>query len=151
MGCLRRCVVILATLGALTGCGQDPPPGESVPALARHLDQVDAAIETGDYQRARLALDELVAETAQAEVGGDISDEQADRIVAAVRALLARLPETQDDEAPSPDETGASNDTSEDTTDEGEPDGEGDGDKNDKDKDEDKGSSGGKGSDEKDD
>ena len=78
---------------ALTGCGDDAPPSESAPALADRLDDVDTAIEAGKLDEARQAVEDLVADTAQAEVEGDISQDQADQILEAARELLAELPE----------------------------------------------------------
>jgi ribosomal protein L12E/L44/L45/RPP1/RPP2 len=83
-GAVRTLALLLALLaGAVAGggCGQDtPPPGEAVPALADRLQRVDAAVEA------------LVAETAHAEVAGNLSSQEADRILTAARALLAQLP-----------------------------------------------------------
>jgi serine/threonine protein kinase len=95
-GAVRTLVLLLALLaGAVAGggCGQDtPPPGEAVPALADRLQRVDAAIEAGNYGQARAAVEALVAETAHAEVAGNLSSQEADRILTAARALLAQLP-----------------------------------------------------------
>lgn len=81
--------LVLALVG---GCGDERAPGEAVPALADRLERVDLSIETGDYADARAQLDRLVAETARADVAGEISNEQADRILEAVEAVLAGLP-----------------------------------------------------------
>ncbi len=78
------------------GCSEDPAPGESVPALATSLDEVDAAVEAGDYRKARREVEDLIAETAQARVEGDISDEQADQIFEAAHDVLAQLPEAEE-------------------------------------------------------
>jgi hypothetical protein len=89
---LRACVAVSAALLAFTACGEDVPPGERVPDLARQLDRVDAAIESGRYEEARSAVEDLVNTTAQAEVGGEVSDDEADRILDAAAALLEELP-----------------------------------------------------------
>lgn len=77
---------------AATGCSDEQPPGESAPALADRLDKVDAAIEAGELEEARRAVDELVAETAQALVADDITNDEALRIIDAAREVLAELP-----------------------------------------------------------
>ena len=89
---LRVCLVVMTSLFALTACGEQAPPGERVPALARQVDRVDAAIESGRYADARSAIDDLVTATAQAEVGGELSDVEADRILDAAAELLDELP-----------------------------------------------------------
>lgn len=98
----RRVVPGLAlVLVALAGCGEDTPPAEKVPALADRLDGVDRAIAAGDPDDARDALDALVAEAARAEVRGEISDDQADAILAAVKDLLGALRPEDPEEDPS--------------------------------------------------
>jgi ribosomal protein S20 len=82
----------------VSGCGSDSTPADEVPALATRLDRVDAAIAAGDDARARTALRALTEATTRSQEAGDISSDQADRIVAAATELLARLPE----EAPAP-------------------------------------------------
>lgn len=82
-----------SVIALVTGCSEDAPPAESAPALARHLDRVDDAIADGDAAEARAAVDDLVATTAQAELRGDISEEEADRIIDAAREVLAELRE----------------------------------------------------------
>jgi ribosomal protein S20 len=78
----------------VAGCGSDEPPGKAVPALSDRLDKVDAAIQAGDYDKARAAVHQLVSDTAHAEVDGDISSDQADRILESARSVLAALPES---------------------------------------------------------
>lgn len=85
-------VALVAVLALAAGCGDETSPGEAVPALSQRLERVDQAIEAGDYADARAQLDRLVAETARADVAGAISNEQADRILEAVAAVLAGLP-----------------------------------------------------------
>lgn len=83
---------ILVAALALGACGSDVPAGDQVPALAQRLEQVDAAVRTGDLARARVALRALVNDTAQAKVAGRLSDEEADRILDAAAQVLAALP-----------------------------------------------------------
>lgn len=86
-------VLVLALTPALMSCGGDEAvPSEQVPALGKHLEEVDAAVGAGDYAEARAAVKELVAETARAQVDGELSDEQAQRIVTAARSVLENLP-----------------------------------------------------------
>lgn len=86
-------VLVLALAPALVSCGGDEAvPSEQVPALGRHLEEVDAAVESADHAAARAAVKELVAEAARAQVDGELSDEQAQRIVTAARSVLENLP-----------------------------------------------------------
>jgi serine/threonine protein kinase len=64
------------------------------PGLAAKLDDVDAAVDSGELASARNAVDELVDATAQTLVAEDISDGQADQIFEAARDVLAELPES---------------------------------------------------------
>ncbi|HWJ82853.1 MAG TPA: hypothetical protein VNS55_11495 [Nocardioides sp.] len=92
----RRAALVAAVVPLvlpLTGCGSEETPGRAVPELAARLDKVDAAIEGGNYDKARTAVRQLVADAAQAELAGDITGDQADRIVASARDLLDALPE----------------------------------------------------------
>jgi hypothetical protein len=54
--------------------------------------RVRATVGDGDYSQARAVVEDLVAATAQAQVDGDLSDEQAQRIVKAARSVLESLP-----------------------------------------------------------
>jgi hypothetical protein len=93
-----RWVAVLAVTAVLTaGCGQDTPT-EAAPELARQLARVDRAVTTGDEARIRDRVEALVSATDAARDAGRLDDEQAERILGAADALLARLP----DEAPSP-------------------------------------------------
>ncbi|TGN63679.1 hypothetical protein EXE59_06740 [Nocardioides eburneiflavus] len=86
--------LVLALAPALGSCGGDEAvPSEQVPALGKRLDEVDAAVGSGDYAGARVAVKELVAEAARAQVDGELSDEQAQRIVTAARSVLENLPD----------------------------------------------------------
>lgn len=135
-------VTCAAVLALASGCGDEKSPGEAVPALADRLDRVDQAIEAGDYTGARAQLDRLVAETAKADVAGEISEEQADRILDAVADVLAAIPsvdggsESSTDPPPDPEAPADEGDPGGDE--EGAEDGEDDKDKDKKDKDKNK-------------
>jgi len=94
---LAGAAVVLAV--GMAGCSEDSAPGESAPALATSLDEVDAAVESGDFSDARKAVDGLIAETGQALVAGEITDEEADAIFEAAREVLAHLPGPGKDES----------------------------------------------------
>jgi len=86
-------LVLAAALPVLTSCGgSDAAPVEQVPVLGDRLAKVDEAVEAGDYPKVRAAVRELVAEVAEAQVDGKLTDDQATRIVAAARSVLANLP-----------------------------------------------------------
>lgn len=98
VGSTRRRVaaaaLVLALAPVLVSCGGDEAvPSEQVPALGKHLEEVDAAVDAGDYAEARAAVKELVAAAARAQVDGELSDEQAQRIVTAARSVLENLPD----------------------------------------------------------
>lgn len=101
---VRSAATAVALLVALTACGATPA-AESVPALADQLAAVDAAIEDEDYAGARAAVDELAATAARARVAGDLTSEQADRVLEAATAVLEALPEeaAEDDAGDEPD------------------------------------------------
>jgi hypothetical protein len=89
-----------------TACGSEESPAQAAPGLSTRLERVDAAIADEAYARAREAVEALVAEAAQARVMGDITADQADRILQAASDLLARLPDDDHtDESPSPEPT----------------------------------------------
>lgn len=91
----RRTASLLAALllGLVLGaCSDEAPPGERAPALAERLDKVDEAVAEEDYEKARREVEDLVGETAKAQVNGDITDEQAKRILEAARDVLEELP-----------------------------------------------------------
>lgn len=105
MSSARRAVassaLVAATLlGTLTGCGQADSPAEEVPALATALDRVDAAVEAENYDKARSAVESLLAETRRARQDGSLSAEDAERIRTAARSVLASLPAEQVDPEP---------------------------------------------------
>ena len=90
--------LLLVMAPGLVACGGDEAaPSEQVPALARQLEKIDDAVKAGDYARARGAVRRLVAQVVQAQVDGQLSDEQAQRIVAAARSVLQNLPGDEDD------------------------------------------------------
>lgn len=91
-------VALMAVLAGAAGCSEEVPPGETVPELATQLDKVDAAVEEGDLEGARQATRRLVARTAVARAEGDITGEEADRIIEAAEALLAELPEPPEED-----------------------------------------------------
>lgn len=95
-------VLVAATLIALaTGCGDDSTPAESVPALSRQLDRVDAAIAGERYDDARTALDDLTATAERAGSDGTIGEADADAILRAAAALADRLPDASESPEPS--------------------------------------------------
>ena len=81
-----------ASVLVLAGCGHDTAPGDAAPALARQLDDVDAAVGAHDYAAARSALKGLVRETTRARDDGTIDGDQADAILQAASAVLEQLP-----------------------------------------------------------
>lgn len=83
----------LVLIPGLTSCGADEAaPSDRVPALGTQLEKIDEAVGAGDYDKARAAVKDLVTQVAQAQVDGQLSDEQAQRIVAAARSVLEGLP-----------------------------------------------------------
>jgi len=103
----RRTAFLAAALALaallLTTCGRDQTPAQAVPELSHRLDEVDAAIVSGDPDEARKAVDALLDEAAQARVDGDLTADQADQILRAATRLLRALPEGGPD-APISDE-----------------------------------------------
>jgi hypothetical protein len=99
----RRLAALALTAVLAAGCGGDSTPAEAAPELAEQLARVDRAVTTGDEARIRERVESLVAATEAARDAGRIDDEQADRILTAADALLARLPaEEPPSESPSP-------------------------------------------------
>ena len=95
----RRNLRAIVTAGALAlslgACGSsDEPPGEAVPALATTLTAVESALGDGDNVKAEALLNKLVASTERNREAGKISEEEADRILAAIARLTAALPES---------------------------------------------------------
>lgn len=96
--------VLLAVLGGalLAGCGQTASPGQTVPALDKGLDRVDASISAGHLGQARAAVNGLIETTRQARRAGDLSAGDANRILAAAQELIAQLPREASTPQPSP-------------------------------------------------
>lgn len=92
-------LILGATL--LAGCGGETPPVEAAPELADRLTLVDRAVASGDETSIRRRVNSLVAATEAARDDGSIDETQADRILAAAEALLARLPAPEQSPEPS--------------------------------------------------
>jgi hypothetical protein len=98
-----RLATLAVTAMVAAGCGSDTTPADSVPELADRLERVDSAVATGDEARIRQRVEALVAATESARDEGSLDDEDAERILAAADAMLARLPaEEPAPEPPSP-------------------------------------------------
>ena len=97
-------LVITALLAS--GCG-GTTPSEAAPELAQQLARVDRAVVSGDDARIRDRVESLKSATEAARDAGRLDEQQADRILAAADALLARLPEPapQPSATPSPSHT----------------------------------------------
>lgn len=157
----RPLLAALATAAVLVaGCGSGTAPAEDVPALATALDDVDAAVVSGDDTAVRDAVDALTEVTTRAREAGDLDAAAADRILAAAEELLAALQEATpptEDESSEPPTPVAPTSTPAPTTpeptseDDDEGEGEGEGKSEDKGKSDDKGKSEQKDKDEKDD
>lgn len=96
-----------------TGCGTDHQAADAsqVSAVSTQLGRVDDALAAHRYVAARRALQSLVAETRALQKSGDLSDQEAARILTAARRLLGMLPEATpslDLEPQSPSQTGPS-------------------------------------------
>jgi hypothetical protein len=100
-------LVAALTVGAVlaAGCGNDAAPADAAPELAEQLARVDRAVATGDEARIRVRVEALVAATEAAHDSGELDGQQADRILAAADALLARLPEQKPSPKPPPPST----------------------------------------------
>jgi hypothetical protein len=109
----RRVVVAAsAMLLCLTaGCGGGKnTPLEATPELEAALTRVDDAIINETYQQARVAARDLKQLAIAAKASGDLTNNQADEIVAAAVQLVADLPrstrpEPTEDLTPSPTPT----------------------------------------------
>lgn len=102
-------VLVGATLLALaTGCGEGGSPADSVPALSRQLDRVDAAIAAERYDDARTALNDLVDTTARARADGTLDAARADAILQAAGYLTEQLQDATGSPAPEPSSTSPS-------------------------------------------
>jgi hypothetical protein len=120
-------VTVLAFTAMLAaGCGETTP-SEAAPELAQQLARVDRAVVSGDDARIRARVESLVSATEAARDAGRLNDDQADSILAAADALLARLPapepSPQPSASPSPSSTPSpsTGDEDEDEADEKEP------------------------------
>jgi hypothetical protein len=100
-----RLAALAVTAMVAAGCGGETAPTESAPELAEQLERVDQAVVVGDDARIRDRVEALMAATESARDDGRLDDEQADRILAAGEAMLARLPE---EPAPEPSPTSSS-------------------------------------------
>jgi hypothetical protein len=135
-----RLTTLAVTAMVAAGCGSDTAPADAVPELADRLEQVDTAVATGDEARIRQRVEALVAATESARDEGSLDDEDAERILAAADAMLARLPaEEPAPEPPSPPTSSPTTETPEppeededDEGDEGDNSGPGGGDSRDK-------------------
>ena len=95
--------VLVLCAGAVGGCGGgSQQPGDAVPALRAAVHTVDAALAGHDVERARRALERLVALTSRAREDGRISATQADRVLAAVARLVTALPDPGSVASPTP-------------------------------------------------
>lgn len=91
-------VLASVLLTACVGCGQDDQSSTtqgSVPAaLTSRLGAVDTALSGHHYGAGERALHRLISATKAARRAGDVTDQQADRILAAARQLLGLLPDS---------------------------------------------------------
>jgi hypothetical protein len=85
--------VAAATLVLTGGCSDDLPPDAAVPGLAKTLSRVDDSIADRNWDHARRQLQNLVAQSEDAANTGTLTQQQADRIQAAVARLLSDLPD----------------------------------------------------------
>ena len=100
----RLATLALTTImsaGLAAGCGNEAP-ADSAPELSTQLARVDRAVKAGDETMIRQRVDALVDATQAARDAGQLDDQQADRILAAANALLARLPAETPTPEPSP-------------------------------------------------
>ena len=114
----RRLVALALSAVLLAGCGGESTPADAAPELADQLARVDRAVAAGDEARIRDGVESLVAATEAARDSGRLDDEQADRILAAADALMARLPAEEPPPKPSPSPASPSPPTTSPTPDE---------------------------------
>ena len=98
----RRLAALALTGMLLAGCGSETAPADSAPELAEQLTRIDRAVAAGDEARIRQRVEALVTATESARDAGRLDDAQADRILAAADALLARLPAEEPEPEPRP-------------------------------------------------
>lgn len=92
---MRRTLACVLVAGALlTGCNAGGAPDDAPAAVVQALARVDSALAARDWAGARSALDELVRRTVLARRSGDLSEEHADRILAAAAELASGVPRT---------------------------------------------------------
>lgn len=103
-----RLVALALSAVLLAGCGGESSPADAAPELADQLARVDRAVTAGDEARIRDRVESLVAATEAARDSGRLDDEQADRILTAADALIARLPAEEPPPKPSPSPTSSS-------------------------------------------
>lgn len=105
---MRRALVgLLLATSLLTGCGAGGTTDEAPRAVLQALARVDSALAAKDWSGARSALDDLVRRTVLARRAGDLSEEHADRILAAAAELASGVPRTSATTVPSPTATAA--------------------------------------------
>lgn len=98
-------LVVAATASA---CGGQQVPADEAPQVADRLDDVDAAVSRHDYPAAHDALQALMRTTTQAAKDGDLTEEQAQQIVASARRVDAQLPAAEPTEPAAPESPSAS-------------------------------------------
>jgi hypothetical protein len=108
-----RLAALAVTAMVAAGCGGETAPTESAPELAEQLERVDQAVVAGDDARIRNRVESLMAATESARDDGRLDDEQADRILAAGEAMLARLPAEEPAPEPSPPSSSPTTETPE--------------------------------------
>lgn len=104
----RHLVALALSAVLLAGCAGESSPADAAPELADQLARVDRAVAAGDEARIRDRVESLVAATEAARDSGRLDDEQADRILTAADALIARLPAQEPRPKPSPSPTSSS-------------------------------------------
>jgi outer membrane biosynthesis protein TonB len=85
--------VAAATLALTGSCSDDLPPDAAVPGLGKTLSRVDDSIANRSWDHARRQLQNLIAQSENAANTGTLTQQQADRIQAAVARLLSELPD----------------------------------------------------------
>jgi hypothetical protein len=109
--------VAAATLALTGACSDDLPPDAAVPGLAKTLSRVDDSIADRNWDHARRQLQNLVAQSEDAVNAGTLTQQQADRIQAAVVRLLSELPDPPAQPtppSPTPQEPGTGSDGTDD-------------------------------------